>query len=35
VRIAGVVYSLWKTRGHDVPPADGDVPAEVRRALNN
>jgi len=32
---AGVVYSLWKTRGHDVPPADGDVPAEVRRALNN
>jgi len=32
---AGVVYSLWKTRGHKVPPEGEDVPPEVRRALQN
>jgi tellurite resistance protein TerC len=30
---AGVVYSLYKTRGHHVPPTGEEVPAEVRRAM--
>jgi tellurite resistance protein TerC len=30
---AGVVYSLYKTRGHQVPPTGDEVPAEARRAL--
>jgi tellurite resistance protein TerC len=32
---AGVAYSLWKTRGHHLPPVGDEVPPEARRALES